>query len=585
MKCRECEQPIKETDMMRFGEPIRTLGQGTYGIVTLHKDKITKMEVVVKTSTEETYDGEIPNDVLIEISSLVALQGHPNIVKMIGCSFQPSSSIVLEKADISLYEYIQSATNTSVRFVKSAVYQILRGVDWMHRNGIWHRDLKPDNVLLFKDGRVVIADFGLARGGPFLWLNMTKDVYTLWYRAPEILIQSELNLPARYSESADVWSIGGILLDMLLKVEYRSYLQGDDKKQQLWKTFRATGTADDSYFAKRYGLTRQNIFDRMLRTVEDSQMIAAWNNLKKNTFVETRNILRSKLIPETDGDLFSLLCGLLEFDSTKRITVENALAHPAFYDIRNVINESLPVKSKPHIEHKLCPIIDNIITIHVWSVLIDWLYTVKEELNLSPSGFFLGIHVLKCYLTDTSKHDRNKIQGQGTVALWLGDSYHNDRLSTEANVSKLAYLTNNTFSTAMLVTMQKEMFLAVGAQLHLPSSWTELMKIIEAQLSEKRISAITDQEKEDLERFLLIVECSSISLSNEENAKFAYDLFMNKINDQQLQKLHTWLTVETRLPVTQYPQSKKISYQQSKVRPELLHTATVSNLRKLWEKK
>ena len=67
------------------------------------------------------------------------------------------------------------------------MFQMLRGVDFLHSHRIIHRDLKPQNLLITRDGRIKITDFGLARIYDFYSL-LTSVVVTLWYRSPEVLL-------------------------------------------------------------------------------------------------------------------------------------------------------------------------------------------------------------------------------------------------------------------------------------------------------------------------------------------------------------------------------------------------------------
>lgn len=90
------------------------------------------------------------------------------------------------------------------------VYQILKGIKFLHSAQLIHRDLKPSNVLLNSDCHLKICDFGLARsliadkeGSDMI---LTEEVATRWYRAPEVLLGSQT-----YDKSADIWSIGCIL--------------------------------------------------------------------------------------------------------------------------------------------------------------------------------------------------------------------------------------------------------------------------------------------------------------------------------------------------------------------------------------
>jgi serine/threonine protein kinase len=79
------------------------------------------------------------------------------------------------------------------------MYQLINGIAFCHSHSVLHRDLKPQNILVSNDGRLKLADFGLARAYQLPIPVYTHEVVTLWYRAPEILLGSP-----KYSTAVDV---------------------------------------------------------------------------------------------------------------------------------------------------------------------------------------------------------------------------------------------------------------------------------------------------------------------------------------------------------------------------------------------
>lgn len=82
-----------------------------------------------------------------------------------------------------------------------------------------HRDLKPQNLLIDKNGSIKLADFGLARAFGVPIRTLTHEVLTLWYRAPEILLGQK-----EYSTPVDIWSIGCIFYELAHRSTIYNYL-------------------------------------------------------------------------------------------------------------------------------------------------------------------------------------------------------------------------------------------------------------------------------------------------------------------------------------------------------------------------
>ena len=110
------------------------------------------------------------------------------------------------------------------------MYQILSGIDFCHARRVLHRNLKPQHLLIDRSGALKLADFGLARAFGIPVRTYTHEVVTLWYRAPEILLGLK-----QYSTPVDMWSIGCIFAEMVLK---RALYPGDSEIDELFKIFR-----------------------------------------------------------------------------------------------------------------------------------------------------------------------------------------------------------------------------------------------------------------------------------------------------------------------------------------------------------
>ena len=104
---------------------------------------------------------------------------------------------------------LKTLTTAQTKQVRDFSFQLLAGLDFLHRHRIIHRDLKPQNLLITNNNELKIADFGLARAFALPVPKYTHEVVTVWYRSPEILLgQAEYSLPV------DIWSTGCIMAEM-----------------------------------------------------------------------------------------------------------------------------------------------------------------------------------------------------------------------------------------------------------------------------------------------------------------------------------------------------------------------------------
>jgi len=180
--------------------------------------------------------GGIPSTAMREISLLKQLQ-HPNIVRLYDVILTDQKlTLVFEFLDQDLKKYIDSFGDSGLDAptTKSFLWQLLQGIHHCHENQVLHRDLKPQNLLINRDGELKLADFGLARSFGIPVRSYAHEVVTLWYRSPEVLLGSR-----HYSTPIDMWSVGCIFAEI---ASGRPLFPGRNEKDQLLRIFKVLGT-------------------------------------------------------------------------------------------------------------------------------------------------------------------------------------------------------------------------------------------------------------------------------------------------------------------------------------------------------
>ncbi|CAN0104082.1 unnamed protein product, partial [Scytosiphon promiscuus] len=265
--------------------------------------------------------------VLREVRVMRYLGEHENIVTLedLFCNEADDELyIVMELLESDLHRIIQSPQVLTAMHHRVFMIQILRGVEFLHRNGILHRDLKPGNILLTRNCELRISDFGLARelpqgrnrqasadaipkGKGDDGEGMTEHVVTRWYRPPELMLSPN----AFYGFPVDVWSVGCIFGELLGR---RPLFPGSSFVDQLSLIFDVLGAPAPKEVSH-------------IRGAQARKFLAGLGDSTGVSFQE--------LLPGVPDDAASLLKGLLLFDPQRRFAAGEALGHPYFDELRN----------------------------------------------------------------------------------------------------------------------------------------------------------------------------------------------------------------------------------------------------------
>ncbi|XP_060067866.1 mitogen-activated protein kinase 1-like [Ylistrum balloti] len=303
---------------------LQYIGEGAYGMVVSAIDTTTpKRERVAIKKISPFEHQTYCQRTLREIKILTRFR-HENVINIQNILHQDNLEsmkdvyIVQCLMETDMYKLLktQQLSNDHVCYF---LYQILRGLKYIHSANVLHRDLKPSNLLLNTTCDLKVCDFGLARVADpehdhtgFL----TEYVATRWYRAPEIMLNSK-----GYTNPVDVWSVGCILAEMLVN---RPLFPGKHYLDQLNHILGVLGSPE----------------------TDDLNCII---NEKARGYIKTlphkTKMPWCRLFPNADSKALDLLERMLTFNPHKRITVEQALEHPYLEQYYDPADE--PVAEEP----------------------------------------------------------------------------------------------------------------------------------------------------------------------------------------------------------------------------------------------
>ncbi|XP_075457284.1 cyclin-dependent kinase-like 3 isoform X6 [Ascaphus truei] len=212
---------------MEMYETLGILGEGSYGTVTKCKHRETGRIVAIKKFFEHP-EKSITKIAMREIKFLKQFC-HENLVNLIEViRHKKRLHLVFEFMDHTvLHELEKHPNGLDNKRLRKYLFQILRALEYLHRNNIIHRDIKPENILVSDTGIVKLCDFGFARSLAAPGEVYTDYVATRWYRAPELLLGD-----SKYGKPVDIWALGCVIIEMATG---HAFLPGNSELDQLHK--------------------------------------------------------------------------------------------------------------------------------------------------------------------------------------------------------------------------------------------------------------------------------------------------------------------------------------------------------------
>ena len=292
-------------------EMITRLGGGSFADVYKALEKSTGELVAIKVLKRKYKKWDDCNE-LVECRSLQKLHndstkdkpGEENIIKLKNIIFVKKTgtlNLIFEYMETDLLELMKSCEPQKLKEdqIRDIMHQTLLGLAFMHKYGFFHRDMKPENLLLTRN-KLKIADFGLAREirsvPPY-----TEYVSTRYYRAPECILKS-----TNYNSPIDIWALGCIMAEMYTHPQ--PLFCGANEKEVLFRICSVLGTPTHDIWND--GIRQANIVGIKFPTCPGNDL--------------------EKIIPEASPEAIDMMKSMIKWDPNKRATAKNLLNHPFF---------------------------------------------------------------------------------------------------------------------------------------------------------------------------------------------------------------------------------------------------------------
>jgi len=264
---------------------------------------------------------------------------HPNLLRLLDI-IDPLSKEEMQDGVYLITEFMQTdlsrllkqpSMNLTENHVAWISFQILCGLKHMHERGFVHGDIRPAHILVNSSCSVKIADFGLTtkKDQPLhIDVNSSQCSKNMWYSSPEAILSSS----KEYGYASDIWSVGCIMAELLLK---KPLFQGSVGIDQLRKIFEKLGAP-----------TEEDIVDLSSSNINVSRVL--------ELFASSPDFPAGSTVQETlsfaSDDARDLLSKMLVLNPTRRTTIEEALNHSFFSQVHSSVLVSVSTGNPADVE-------------------------------------------------------------------------------------------------------------------------------------------------------------------------------------------------------------------------------------------
>ena len=195
---------------------LEVVGTGNMAVVYRGYDPFTDREVAIKVSHEKleamNFPGTLTRKLFFNEAQAAGALVHPNIVRVVDAGEQEGIPyLVMEYvgAGKTLDAFCRGEQRLPTRQIGEIIYHCARALDYSHRHGVIHRDVKPSNILMTAQGRVKLTDFGIAQRNTMDETQIIGLLGSPNYMSPEQVRQDDLN------PQTDVYSLGVVMYELL----------------------------------------------------------------------------------------------------------------------------------------------------------------------------------------------------------------------------------------------------------------------------------------------------------------------------------------------------------------------------------